>query len=608
MNFAGIKYFSVIQTKNMRIIKQTIFSGIKKIGLAIASLAMVPMLVFAQNNPIAMPAAGLTPDDSFYFIDILAEKIEYFFTFGAEKKARLQMEFAAERVAEIKDMLEKKGVDAKGIPVAELKLEENLTKANEIMENEKTNGKDVSGLADKLSEDNEVIEDAVDDIFETHISIFEDKKNNLENEQEKAMEAGDDSRAGKVEMELEVVNNKMILLEDRAEAESEIMREGEVPFYKSISDEQKAVKRIRMSESEKNKVVRSENSKKIKGPAEDFSRADDLLSRSKAEFEKKNFAESARLAMLSKVTFEIMKAKIDDGAKRADRIAKGRERELELNDRRQAENRMRDTDRQRSNTVKQAERRSITIPADIIAKGDSLLASARSEFERSNSREAERLARGAKNIFLLLRANFKTLDKMRDDFEIEIERERIEIEIERRMGDRINARIGEIRNDRKAREVKVTAETLGNASLGRIEVRFNSGKAGQNEVAQEILSRMKLTKDEISRLLVIQVRRQDDLRDRLEAKVRVRKMTTEAEAKLRTVLNTTDRARIIDGIFARVQALTVQDIINAMEFRDDNKGTRTSPSPSVAPRPTVSPSPSVSPTPSASPTPTASPR
>src|SRR3989344_4394366 len=62
--------------------------------------------VFAQSPQATLPSAGLTPESNFYFLDKFGEALREFFTFNPEGKARLQITFAAERIAEIKVILE----------------------------------------------------------------------------------------------------------------------------------------------------------------------------------------------------------------------------------------------------------------------------------------------------------------------------------------------------------------------------------------------------------------------------------------------------------------------------------------------------------------------
>ena len=108
--------------------------------------------VFGQNTQFKLPKAGITPDSFFYFLDSFLESLQEFFTFNPEGKAHLQITFAAERIAEIKVLLERKGVEAKGLDIAQSKLRAHLAKAVDIISDQKAKGKDVSNLAKELDD------------------------------------------------------------------------------------------------------------------------------------------------------------------------------------------------------------------------------------------------------------------------------------------------------------------------------------------------------------------------------------------------------------------------------------------------------------------------
>ena len=114
------------------------------------ALSFSPVLAQTDNT---LPNAGLTPDSPFYFLDKLGEVLQEFFTFNPQAKARLQLEFAGERIAEIKIVLETNGVKAKGLDVAKLRLESNIQKATEIIKDEKLKGNDVTELQKRLTSD-----------------------------------------------------------------------------------------------------------------------------------------------------------------------------------------------------------------------------------------------------------------------------------------------------------------------------------------------------------------------------------------------------------------------------------------------------------------------
>src|SRR3989338_2798704 len=119
----------------------------------VALFAFASGTAFAQGTQTNLPSAGLTPESSFYFLDRLGENLRQFFTFSPEAKAKLQIEFAGERIAEIKIIVEKKGVNAKGLAIAESLLRANVAYAAEIVGEEKIAGKDVAALAKTLNDE-----------------------------------------------------------------------------------------------------------------------------------------------------------------------------------------------------------------------------------------------------------------------------------------------------------------------------------------------------------------------------------------------------------------------------------------------------------------------
>ncbi len=134
--------------------------------VALVTLAVfASSTAFAQGTQINLPSAGLTPESPFYFLDRLGENLREFFTFNPEAKAKLQIEFAGERIAEIKIMIEKKGVNAKGLTIAESLLQANIARAAEIVSEEKTAGKDVATLAKTLNDEFDAREKLLDQTF-----------------------------------------------------------------------------------------------------------------------------------------------------------------------------------------------------------------------------------------------------------------------------------------------------------------------------------------------------------------------------------------------------------------------------------------------------------
>src|SRR3990167_1678128 len=162
----------------------------KIIKSIIISFLFIPVLVFAQNQ-VVLPNAGLTPESSFYFFDKLGEALQEFFTFNPEGKARLQITFAAERVAEIKVILETKGVEAKGLEVAQSRLQAHLANAATIVTEQKAKGNDVSALAKELDDEFDAPKTALEQTFKAEKRALEAQEKDLKSKILEARREGD---------------------------------------------------------------------------------------------------------------------------------------------------------------------------------------------------------------------------------------------------------------------------------------------------------------------------------------------------------------------------------------------------------------------------------
>jgi len=170
-----------------------------------------------EGEELPLPDPGITPDSPFYGIDRFFEGMHEFFTFNSQAKARLHVAFAAERVAEIKIMLETKGVEAKGLDVAEAHLEAHVAKAVDIIENEKEKGSDVSALVHEILGDFHEQRQAVKEAFGEAKDEFLGEKKALQEQLRAANKDGDAALQERIRQELAVIEAG----KDAAEAEKD---------------------------------------------------------------------------------------------------------------------------------------------------------------------------------------------------------------------------------------------------------------------------------------------------------------------------------------------------------------------------------------------------
>ncbi|MDO8555016.1 MAG: DUF5667 domain-containing protein [bacterium] len=235
------------------------------IMFAVASIfTFIGDVAFAQSQQIALPSAGLTPDSPFYFLDRLGENLRQFFTFNPEAKAKLQIEFAGERIAEIKVMVEKKGVNAKGLAIAESLLQANMAYAAEIVNEEKTTGKDVTALAKTLNDEF----DARDKLLE---QTFKDAKAQLKAQRKEiktnllaeARRVGDTTQIAILEAQLNDIDGQIDALGQKKDQ-----------LENSLQNEQKNIEK-EMSEADQKKEEVEQKEEQEAAEAEEAREADE---------------------------------------------------------------------------------------------------------------------------------------------------------------------------------------------------------------------------------------------------------------------------------------------------------------------------------------------
>ncbi|MEK7121638.1 MAG: DUF5667 domain-containing protein [Patescibacteria group bacterium] len=302
-----------------------------KIKTAIVSLLFVPFLVFAQNG--ALPGAGLTPESPFYFIDKLGEALREFFTFSPEGKAHLQIAFAAERVAEIKIVLETKGVDAKGLEVAEARLRKHLGDAAEIVIKQKNKGKDVSQLAKELNDNFEESKSALSDSFKAEKKALEAKEDDLKNQIKAARRVGDNAKVEALAQELGQVKAQLELLELKEEELEDDLDKEEEKLEDEMDAYEEAEEAIREAKEEKAEIIEEAQEEGLELPANTFAAFDNLLTQAESAYQAGNYQEAERLAEQAEDTIENIEDVMEELEKQKEELEdEEKENENEEND------------------------------------------------------------------------------------------------------------------------------------------------------------------------------------------------------------------------------------------------------------------------------------
>lgn len=268
-------------------------------------------IVFAQNQAV-LPNAGLTPESNFYFLDKFGEALREFFTFNPEGKAHLQITFAAERIAEIKVILETKGVEAKGLDVAQGRLQAHLANAATIVVDQKAEGKDVSQLAKELDDEFDAPKTALEQTFKAEKRALEAQEKELKGKILEARRAGDTAQVESLVQQLGQIKAQKELLELKEEEAEEALEQEEERLEEEMETKEEAEKAIREAEKEKQEVLDEAAEEDVTVPAETFGKFDSLLAQAKSAFAAGNYQEAKRLAKQAEKNLDAVEDAIED--------------------------------------------------------------------------------------------------------------------------------------------------------------------------------------------------------------------------------------------------------------------------------------------------------
>ncbi|MDO8442967.1 MAG: hypothetical protein Q7S81_01785 [bacterium] len=233
----------------------------------VALFAFASGTAFAQGTQVNLPSAGFTPESPFYFLDRLGENLRQFFTFNPEAKAKLQIEFAGERISEIKIMIEEKGVNAKGLAIAESLLKANVAYAAEIVNEEKTTGKDVAALAKTLNDEFDVRDKLLEQTFkDAKAQLKAQRKEIKTNLLKEARRVGDTAQIAVLEAQLNDIDGQIDALGQKKDQLENSLQNEQKNIEKEMSKDDQ--KKEAIEQKEEQEAVEAEEAKEADEPEE----------------------------------------------------------------------------------------------------------------------------------------------------------------------------------------------------------------------------------------------------------------------------------------------------------------------------------------------------
>lgn len=274
-------------------------------------IATIVLLLAIGVSQTVSANAGITPESPWYFLDTSSESLRDFFTTNPEGKARLQIAFATERVEEIKVILEEKGVQTEALTIAQSRLQEHLAKANTIVLEQKTQGKDVQVLAQELNNGLEQPKSTLAQAFMEQKRALDIREKELKIQLKAARQAGDMSKQEAVAQELGQVKGQLKLLELKEEELEQGIDEQEERLEEEMEDKKEAEEAIRETEKKLEEVKRGVTEVGIVLSATSFSPLNSLLGQAKSALATGNYNEAGQFAEQAQNSLENVENEIE---------------------------------------------------------------------------------------------------------------------------------------------------------------------------------------------------------------------------------------------------------------------------------------------------------
>lgn len=133
------------------------------------AFSLAPVHAQEVTPQASQQQGGVRPSNALFFLDRLVEEVQAFLTFDPQARVRLRLEFAAERLAEVK--LEIAAKNAQGLDTALTNLREQIASARTILASQQAQGADVSVLASQAQVLIETQEEELEGLIEEEIKI-----------------------------------------------------------------------------------------------------------------------------------------------------------------------------------------------------------------------------------------------------------------------------------------------------------------------------------------------------------------------------------------------------------------------------------------------------
>lgn len=203
-------------------LRSAVANNIALPGKAIGAIIIICIL---GASGAAIASQNSLPGETLYPIKILGEEVRSSLALTPESKVKMQSEFTAKRVMEVKTIIEQDEVDQEILDIALDNLHKNTASTAAIIDEEGQKGADVAELAKNTSIDLNKNKEDLKQIFQDKNAKLIEEEDKLKNKIEEAKKNDDQTSVTSLNTELDKTNNKRKSLESSWHKNEEMLDE-----------------------------------------------------------------------------------------------------------------------------------------------------------------------------------------------------------------------------------------------------------------------------------------------------------------------------------------------------------------------------------------------
>lgn len=223
----------------------------------------ISLVVFIAAGTTAFAAASQNslPGETLYPVKILTENARTSLALSPMTKAKLESEFATQRVLEVRTILENNGSGHGQIDIAMDLLRQNTERAAEIIETEKSKGNDVSDLAEFINDDFNKNREELDDILEKRNAAINKQQKKIKTQISSVNQSGDTAQADMLAKQLKNITDDKETLSNNFSVNKKALEETAASIAQHMDEEAKKTASKKNAEYLINKAKKSMETK-----------------------------------------------------------------------------------------------------------------------------------------------------------------------------------------------------------------------------------------------------------------------------------------------------------------------------------------------------------